>query len=299
MKRDILLDHGPISMALQAERSGVFSLDAAQVGAARVKKAFDELVASRRHLAAAGKFIEYLDSSEVDGAPELLERMIRAVSGLREKRFTPLVAVAGILSDIAVEGMLSSGADYALANNGGDIAFRLPDSKEKLRVGIVSDLKERIVTHTLAIPRSSGIGGLATSGFGGRSLTLGVASAVTALAESSGLADAAATSIANSCDCDDPSVDRCFAFEIDPATDIPGLKVTRSIGELGEKSAKEALRSGSRRAEELCALGYIKGAVMFVGGFVSVRWSGVSCPFKIEFSAVKQREAPHSVGGVK
>ena len=215
----------------------------------------------------------------LEQAPEVAQRMAVAseLTGVG-----PMAAVAGTLADMAVEEMVEAGADYALANNGGDIAFRLPLSKRELNVGIISDLSIGQVTHRLTIGRDSGIRGLATSGFGGRSLTRGIASAVTVMARDPSAADAAATSVANACDAEDPQVFKCLAEELDYDTDIRGLSVTESIGPLEETTVRTALRRGSERASTLCESGMIEGAVLFVSGRMVCRWRGKTPPFSIQ-----------------
>ncbi|MCF0247369.1 MAG: hypothetical protein HUJ86_02050 [Synergistes sp.] len=135
-----------------------------------------------------------------------------------------------------------------------------------LKVALIGDVNTGKITHSLKIRSSGEIAGLATSGMGGRSLTRGIASAVTALASDSSKADAAATAIANACDCDDPAIERCFAEELDYGTDIRGLLVTKSVGKLRDGSAELALSAGTKRAEELIGKGMIYGAVIFVAG---------------------------------
>lgn len=273
----LLLDYGPVTMVLQAGREGRPDGEPAERAAAVLIEEFETLA----------RFVErartpLADLEDRDDDPITLRRMIASVRQLGEAEFTPLAAVAGTFSDLAVEAMIRFGADEALANNGGDIAFRLAPTKQHLAVGIVSDLSIGRVSHRLLVERGSPVRGLATSGFGGRSLTRGVASAVTVLAGTSGLADAAATSIANACDCDDPAVERCLAEELDDTTDIRGLTVTKHVPPLSEVSATEALRRGSERAEALCAGGMIEGALLFVAGRLALRRKGPAGTFTVE-----------------
>ena len=277
----ILLNHGPISMTLSARRETIPSREAAECGAVQVVEMFDALVASNC-FAEARNFIEYVDTTRREEFPETLTRMFDSTAALREPFFTPMAAVAGTFSDLAVEAMAAAGADYAVANNGGDIAYRLPAGRSAFKVGVISDLKHNKVTHILTLAPDLRKGGIATSGFGGRSLTRGVASAVTVLARSSSEADAAATSIANATDCDDPAIVRCLACELDTTTDIPGLSVTKEIGPLCTASIRGALEKGAKRAEELCERGMIRGAVLFLAGAVATRWAGDRAPFHIE-----------------
>jgi len=275
----VLLEHGPVTMVLEACLGGRPRTGIAKRAGQHVIALFEELA---RELETAKKAVSLLDPPLLDRVhSKALRRMIGSVKRLGEPDFTPMAAVAGSLADFAVEAMVQLGADYAIANNGGDIAFRLPSSKRELNVGIISDLSSGQVTHRLRIGRDSEIRGLATSGFGGRSLTRGIASAVTVMAETASLADAAATSIANACDADDPQVERCLAEEIDYDTDIRGLTVTKGIGMLTEESVRTALARGGNRASGLCVSGMIKGAVLFVSGQMEVRWNGSEPPFSV------------------
>ncbi len=273
MSGSVLLDHGPITMTLEAFRAGEPFSEAAGAGARAVLRAFGELSGSGEAMAAARTCMGRNRDLSADLYPEVLREMIASVSALDEPDFTPLAAVAGTMSDLAVRSMTRAGADYAIANNGGDIAFHLPDGKDALKVGLISDLKAGAVTHLLRISRESGVRGIATSGLGGRSFTRGVASAVTALGITASLADAAATAIANACDCEDPCIERCLAGEIDPQSDIADLTVTRTVGALCERAAEEALSEGAKRAEELCEKGVILGAIIFVSGKMALRWA--------------------------
>ncbi|MCF0248085.1 MAG: hypothetical protein HUJ86_05690, partial [Synergistes sp.] len=117
----VYLDFGPVTMTLDAQRSGVPFTEAAIAGAEKVLKVFDE-------------FVDYLDFlrlpiSAVDSipkdAPPSVRKMTESVALLGEDDFTSLAAVAGTASDFAVEAMASYGADYAIANNGGDVAWKI------------------------------------------------------------------------------------------------------------------------------------------------------------------------------
>jgi len=259
----VLVDFGPVTMTLEAEIKREPFTEAAVSGAKKVLESFDDLVS----------FIDVIRTPLgrmnclPQNIPFVCKQMIESVSSLEEGDFTPMAAVAGTLSDLAADAMAACGADYAVANNGGDIALYLPESMERtFRIGLISDISTGRTTHRLEISPSSPIHGIATSGLGGRSLTRGIASAVTVMAGSGSMADAAATAIANACFCQDPAIEQCPAEEIDYWTDIPGLTVTRSVGRLDDKNVKSALDAGLIRAEELINKGLILGAVLFVQG---------------------------------
>jgi len=259
----VLADHGPVTMVIQAGLRGEPHTGAALAGARLVPDLLKGLV---EYLSYARQEVGNLDPGKDQIYPEVLIRMAGAVRQLDESDFTPMAAVAGTFSDLVKEAVVAAGADRVVVNNGGDISLYLAGDDSPFRVGIISDLEKGEVTHATYIRPDMGIGGIATSGLGGRSLTKGVASAVTVLAKSSCLADAAATSVANAANCLHPAVERCPAQELDHLTDIPGHLVTRRLGDLPDSAVEEALAGGLERARQLHRRGMISGAVIFVRG---------------------------------
>jgi len=116
-----------------------------------------------------------------------------------------------------------------------------------------------------------GVGGIATSGLGGRSFTKGIASAATVLAGTASFSDAAATVIGNSTNVKDSRIKRSLAETIYPDTDIAGEWVTVEVGELSWEIIEEALQRGLSKADSICRKGLIKGALVAVKGRVG--WS--------------------------
>lgn len=282
----VLVDYGPVTMILEARKMGTPFTEAAIAGADKAIEVFNELVVYLEIIRKPVSEIKDIPNH----APEVVKRMVNAVRMLGEPEFTPLAAVAGTISDLAVEEISKYGSDFAMANNGGDIAWRVSDAgRESIRVALISDIKIGNKTHSLDVKSFSEIRGIATSGMGGRSLTRGIASAVTVLAENSSMADAAATSIANACICDDPAIVQCLAEELDYGTDIKGLLVTRSVGDLKEESVSAAILSGKNRAEELIKCGMIQGAVIFVSGEMAVVRSNDSPKCFFEVKKLDQR----------
>lgn len=277
----VLLDYGPMTMTLEAKQKGFPNTKAAIAGAEKALDVFNELTLFLEIIRKPVSEIKEIPAN----APEVVKRMINSIKMLNESDFTPLAAVAGTASDMAVEEISRLGSDFAIVNNGGDISWRISElEKESLKVALISDIKFGKITHSLEVKSFQEIRGIATSGMGGRSLTRGIASAVTVLLENSSMADAAATSIANACFCDDPAIVQCPAEEIDYGTDIKGLMVTKSVGTLKKESVLTAVLSGKKRAESLLEYGMIKGAVIFVSGEMSVvsKNDFNGCLFKIE-----------------
>jgi len=263
----VLVDHGPITMTIDAKYKGEPYTHAAIEGA---YEALESLKTLSSELPLARKVIEEIKKDNVSNCSLVLKKMIESVEVLEEPDFTPMASVAGAIADIVKVKVLEAGADYAVVNNGGDISYYISSYYNDMRIGIISDLSNNKPTHVIKIKNDSGVRGIATSGFGGRSLTKGVASAVTALAASGSNADAAATSIANATNCQDPSIIRCFAEEIDYFTDIRGQIVTRSIGEMEENNMKIAVKNGLIRAKSLYDKRIIYGAIIFVKNYMAV-----------------------------
>jgi ApbE superfamily uncharacterized protein (UPF0280 family) len=176
---------------------------------------------------------------------------------------TPLAAVAGATSDVVADFLSEQGATKIICDNGGDIAVRLQEGEE-VRVGIKTEIDARDPAYLLRIRAGMNIGGVTTSGLGGRSFTKGIASAVTVVAENAALADAAATVIGNATLVEDPAIKRCLPETIYPDTDIPGEYVTAEVGELSLQKIEDALQQGLREALQIERRGHIRGAFIAV-----------------------------------
>ena len=112
----------------------------------------------------------------------------------------------------------------------------------------------------------TGIGGITTSGLGGRSLTLGVADSVVALSSDATRADACSTLIANYTDVAHPAVHREPATLVEASTDIPGRWVTRAVGNLPLWAIEQAMTAGLGKTAELIEKGLVQGAVIVIKG---------------------------------
>lgn len=257
-----LVDYGPVTMSISAKKLGKNNVEAAIKGAKKVIEAFDELV---EYLAVAKLRIDEIDIDQFDNYPRVLKLMIESVKSLNNDEFTPMAAVAGTMSDIARQEIFeNTDVDYVVVNNGGDISFYKSKESDLFKVGVISDISNKKISHALEIKTDSNVRGIATSGFGGRSLTRGVSSAVTIIAENSRLADAAATEIANNTYIDSYNVEVCLAEEIDYDTDIKGLTVVKNIGVLSEEEIDKSISLGINKAIELYERKIIKGAFIFV-----------------------------------
>ncbi|MBU0988918.1 MAG: hypothetical protein KJ823_01905 [Proteobacteria bacterium] len=200
----------------------------------------------------------------------LAVNMVESVSAVGDRDLTPMAAVAGVIADAVADFLVDRGMTKVVVDNGGDVAVRLQPAGEKMErsvtVGIRSEISQRAPSHVISLNSGLPSWGVASSGLGGRSLTRGVASVVTAIARRAALADAAATAIANASFVEDAQVIQVMADEIDPDTDIPGLPVTVRVGRLSEDKKSEALTSALNRAETLVRKNVIFGAFVAVQG---------------------------------
>jgi hypothetical protein len=173
-----------------------------------------------------------------------------------------MAAVAGAVADEMMQAMLAGRTlDKAYVNDGGDIAIYLAPG-HSLRAGIFAQALDGAVTLTHDRP----VRGIATSGRGGRSFSLGIADSATVLARTAAAADAAATLIANAVDIDHPAIERRPAREFDPDSDLGDLAVTVAVGDLPSAAIDEALDRGLAEARRLRCLGLIDSAAISLFG---------------------------------
>jgi ApbE superfamily uncharacterized protein (UPF0280 family) len=193
-------------------------------------------------------------------------RMAAAVWPYRAVYITPMAAVAGSVAQEILDAMTKAAAlERAYVNNGGDIALHLA-AGQSFRVGIVADL-ERPVPESLACVRATDpVRGVATSGWRGRSFSLGIADAVTVFARDAAMADAAATIVANAVEVEHEAILRRPANAVREDTDLGGLPVTVAVGPLPVAAASEALRRGAVRARALQKQGLIHSALLQLQG---------------------------------
>jgi hypothetical protein len=179
---------------------------------------------------------------------------------------TPMAAVAGAVADEVMAAMVAGRAlRRAYVNNGGDIALFLA-AGERFSTGIVGDLRKPKPIAESVVAHDDPVRGIATSGWQGRSFSLGIADAVTVLARTAAEADAAATMVANAVDVDHPAIERRPARALDPDSDLGELPVTVAVGALPARAIEVALDAGERHAAALRAQRSIAGALLMLRG---------------------------------
>jgi len=258
----VLLEYGPISMVIEAGKNGRPMTTAALKGADTAVQQLEALsgVLQKGKVLTARSTIDEVN-------PDILNRMIEVTKATGEPDITPMAAVAGAIAERVMEAVISQGATRVIVNNGGDIAFRL-EPGTSLRAGIVTDLAGGNITHFLDIKEEYGLGGIATSGFGGRSFTKGIASAVVVLAETAAQADACATMLANAVNADDPEIKRSPAELLDPLTDIRGQMVTEKVGKIDRQKVQEAILSGQNKFYSYRNRGLLFGTLIALQGHI-------------------------------
>jgi ApbE superfamily uncharacterized protein (UPF0280 family) len=189
-------------------------------------------------------------------------RMAEAVWPHRAVYITPMAAVAGAVADEMLQALVRGRRlDKAYVNDGGDIAIHLMPGQE-LRAGIFATALDGVVRLTHDRP----VRGIATSGWGGRSFSLGIADTATVLAATAADADAAATMIANAVNADHPAIERRPAHDLDPDSDLLDLPVTVAVGALSQALIDEALDRGAAEARRLRLCGLIDSAAISLQG---------------------------------
>jgi uncharacterized protein len=187
---------------------------------------------------------------------------------------TPMAAVAGSVAEELIAAFADPRIVRASVNNGGDIALCLRPGTS-FTVGVCADpvrgrcalpLDGRFDVHA-----ASPVRGVATSGWRGRSFSLGIADSVTILAATASAADAAATIVANAVDVDDPRILRVPASALRDDSDLGDRRVTRGVPPLADPVVAAALARGAAEARAQIAAGRISAAVLSLQG----RWSVV------------------------
>jgi ApbE superfamily uncharacterized protein (UPF0280 family) len=255
------LQHGPIDLLMQAWGTPQQVTTAHALAWARFQGLLEDLVSE----------LGLLRTPIAEPYPlargPVARRMVAAVWPHRATFVTPMAAVAGAVADEILHAMLASEPlAKAYVNDGGDIAVHVSPG-ERLDAGIVEQLDRPGIRSSVRIDVPCGI---ATSGWRGRSQSLGIADAVTVLARNAAAADAAATLIANAVDVDHPAILRSPARAVKEDSDLGERLVTVKVGPLPEAAARQALRSGLAVAERMKAGRLIEAAYLAVQGCAAV-----------------------------
>lgn len=187
------------------------------------------------------------------------KRMASAARRFDEVFVTPMAAVAGAVADEMLSTLIADcDVRKAYVNNGGDIAFHLTPGESMTTLGAAG---------LIEIAYDDPARGIATSGAGGRSHSLGIADAVTVIASTAAQADIAATLIANAVDLPDhPAIEREPASDLAPDSDLGDRLVTVAVGKLTDADIAAALTRGVALAERYRSRGRIVEAALSLRG---------------------------------
>ncbi|BCH20743.1 UPF0280 family protein [Mesorhizobium sp. L-8-3] len=284
--RRLHLNHGPIDLIIEA------------FGAVEERKAA-YLQATARFRTILGELVEELEELRRPAGPMLrpflgptARRMEAAVSPHSCSFITPMAAVAGSVADEMMAAMLAGRRlEKAYINNGGDIALHLsPESEVRAAIaGTGHGFADRLL-----IRHADPVRGIATSGWRGRSFSLGIADAVTVLAGNAAEADAAATVIANAVDLPGhPAIARLPAHSLSPDNDLGDRLVTRGVGKLQPEDIAKALDRGWTVAEEMRDKDLVVATALFLCGH-----NRISGPMMLDASdrgnaRIRQEELSH------
>lgn len=253
--RRLHLNHGPIDLIVEAFGPDPDRAEAYRRAAGRFRSILDELVAELRTLRARA-------TPRTALAGPVARRMHRAVLAHRPAFATPMAAVAGAVADEICAAMTTGATlDRAYVNNGGDVALYLAPG-QRIDAAIAGGRAAGQATVRAEDPAR----GLATSGWRGRSHSLGIADAVTVIARTAAEADVAATLIANAVDIPGhPAITRRPARELLPDSDLGERPVTTGVGPLDAAAIAGALDAGAGAARAMADRGLIDGAALFLG----------------------------------
>lgn len=254
--------HGPIDLVLEAFGARSEAEAAYDQAWDRFQTVLDELVAELSALRTP------LGDVPLPVTGTVARAMVRACAPHRPLFITPMAAVAGAVAD-EVLGALTRNRrlDKAYVNNGGDIALYLA-RRQSLSTGLVTLGERPSFDGFSRIEAASPVRGIATSGWRGRSFSLGIADSVTVLASTGAVADAAATLIANAVDVEDPAIRREPAAALAPDSDLGERLVTVEVGPLPPEKVEQALDRGVARAEDMRRRGLIVDALLVLQGQV-------------------------------
>lgn len=255
--RRLHLQHGPIDLVVEAR--GIASEVCRAYG-----EAWSRFVDVLAPLAAE---LELLRTPLADTYPlardAVARRMVAACWPHRKVFITPMAAVAGAVADEILDALLRGCTlRSAYVNNGGDVALWVADG-EALHAGVVAHPARPALGAAVRLDAPCGI---ATSGWRGRSQSLGIADAVTVVAADAACADAAATLIANAVDAEHPGIERRPARSLRHDSDLGDRPVTVAVGPLPADCVDAALRRGAEVARAMQGCGLIRSALLSLQG---------------------------------
>ena len=256
------LQHGPIDLIIGIDAEGKRQRRGFEKANARFQTILSELVCELDVLKSAAN--PYMNMPKGTVA----RRMVRAVRSISTRRFiTPMAAVAGAVADEILSVILSEYSEHECpnriyVNNGGDIAFHLSDDATYT---VKISHEDQTKLGYMTIDATSPSRGLATSGRGGRSLSMGIADSVTILARTAAEADAAATLVGNAVDLPGhTAIKRARASDLVDNSDLGDRLVVTGCGALSSEEINSALEAGISEVAFFAPISKIEKAALFL-----------------------------------
>ena len=252
---------GPIDLIISADGDATAIHDAVELSWLRFAEILPELVAEL-------SLLRQPVQQTISVASAVARRMVAACWPHRAQFITPMAAVAGAVADEMLTFFCRApGVTRASINNGGDIALHLQQG-QSYKIGLVTDIAQYagMPDGSFMIDAAMPVRGIATSGWRGRSLSLGIADSVTVLAKNAAAADAAATMIANAVNAEHAAIQRAPAHSIKDDTDLGSLLVTTAVGVLPRELVAQVLQQGTTVAQALINDGVIEAVVLTLQG---------------------------------
>ena len=177
------------------------------------------------------------------------------------------------LADHVLAAMLNSEAAQSSSkisvNNGGDIAFWT--GSNAITHALIASPALADARASIRLRGPTFWKGMATSGYGGRSLSLGIADSVTVLADCAATADVAATLISGAVVCpEEPAIRRVPANDINPDSDLGIHLVTVEVPRLNSHQITRALNAGRVLASRMMQDSRIAGAILVLQGHITL-----------------------------
>ena len=254
----VLAECGPMRLVIRAWKGNEPQIDLLREAAAKSFMYLERIAGFRSELSRPFSDIK------VQPQDDLAKEMLYSVEIIGDGDLTPMAAVAGTIADAVANWLFEQGVTKVIVDNGGDIAVRLAEG-ESVTVGVRPRVTSRHISHVITLDSGRSAWGVTTSGMGGRSLTRGIASAVTVLSTKASVADAAATAIANACFVKDDRIIQLPAEKIDPTSDLKDIPVTTEVGPLSSEKILAAINSARQKADDFSQKGIIDGAFIALG----------------------------------
>jgi len=258
--------HGPIDLVIRADGDAAALASAHAAAWQRFEQVLPELVQELPQLRLA------VSSTPADCPLQgpVARRMWQACKPFANDFITPMAAVAGSVAQEIIACYQRPGIARAWVNNGGDIAMHLTPG-QSLKVGLYADIArldvaqlqdQLLLDGQFSVNAAMPVRGVATSGWRGRSFSMGIADSVTVLARTAAQADAAATVIANAVNVNDARVQRAPAASLKDDSDLGQRLVTTGVPPLAPALVLQALQAGLATARSLQNKGLIYSALL-------------------------------------